>query len=64
MRTTLDLPEKLIKEAQKAVGANTKTQAIVLALTEAIQKRKSKKILELEGSLKYPYDYKSLRRKR
>jgi len=64
MRTSLDIPESLVEEAKQAVGAKTKTQAIVLALTEMIQRRKSRKVLELKGSLKARYDYKSLRRKR
>lgn len=64
MRTSLDIPESLVDEAKQVVGAKTKTQAIILALTEFIQRRKSRKILELKGSLQGPYDYKALRRKR
>ena len=64
MRTSFDIPESLVEEAKQAVGAKTKTQAIVLALTEMIQRRKSRKVLKLKGSLKSSYDYKSLRRKR
>jgi len=64
MRTSLDIPETLVEEAKQVVGAKTKTQAIILALTEFIQRRKSRKVLELEGSLRGSYDYKALRRKR
>ncbi|WP_232834939.1 type II toxin-antitoxin system VapB family antitoxin [Pleomorphovibrio marinus] len=32
MRTTLDIPEKLIKEAMKLTGAKTKSQLIREAL--------------------------------
>ena len=64
MRTSLDIPEPLLDEAKNASGAKTKTQAIVLALTELIQRRKSRKILELKGSMRGRYDYKALRRKR
>lgn len=38
-RTTLNLPDVLIRKAKKAIGVRTKTQAIVIALTEAIQSR-------------------------
>lgn len=64
MRTSLDIPELLVKEAQTVIGAKTKTQAIILALTELIQRRKSKRVLELKGSLTRPFDYKAQRRKR
>lgn len=64
MRTSLDLPEPLLTEAQQLIGAKTKTQAIILALTECIQRRKSRRVLELKGSLTHEYDYKSTRRKR
>ena len=64
MRTTLNLPPELIKAALEVTGAKTKTQAIVQALTEMVQKEKSRQVLELKGSLKAPYDYKKSRRKR
>ena len=64
MRTSLDIPESLVEEAKQVIGAKTKTQAIILALSELIQRRKSRKVLELKGSLASSYDYKALRRKR
>ena len=64
MRTSLDIPESLVEEAKKIVGAKTMTQAILLALTELIQRRKGRKVLELKGSLQRGYDYKALRQKR
>ena len=64
MRTSLNVPGTLVVEAQKLTGVKTKTQAIVLALTERIQRRKSRGILQLRGSLAHAYDYKVSRRKR
>ncbi len=64
MRTSLDIPQSLLEEAKKTIGAKTKTQAIIFALNEMIQRRRSRKILELKGSMKSPFDYKSLRHKR
>lgn len=64
MRTSLDIPESLLDEAKEAAGAKTKTQAIILALSEFIQRRKSRRLLELKGTLSGEYDYKSLRHKR
>ena len=38
MRTTLDLPEKLLNEAMKITHIDTKTGVIVRALEELIRK--------------------------
>lgn len=64
MRTSFDIPESLLSQAQQVIGAKTKREAVVIALTDLIQRRKSRKILELKGSLKGDYDYKELRQKR
>lgn len=64
MRTTLDLPQKLLEEARKTSGAPSKTQAIIIALEEMIQRKKSRSVLKLKGTLRRPFDYKTLRRKR
>ena len=64
MKTTYNIPDKLIQEAMKSSNATTKTQAIVIALSELIQRRKSADILKLKGTMKSDFDYKSSRRKR
>ena len=64
MRTSFDIPDSLILEAKQALGAKTKREAVVIALTDLIQRKKSRKILELKASLKGDYDYKALRHKR
>lgn len=64
MRTTFVIPEKLIAEAKKTAGVKTKTQAVILALEEFIQRRKSRRVLEFRGTLKSNYDHKPLRMKR
>jgi Arc/MetJ family transcription regulator len=63
MRTTMDIPESLLEEAKTAAGVKTKTQAVLIALTELIQRRKSRKIVELRGSMDSRYDHKAGRRK-
>ena len=40
MRTTIDLPENLVKEAMKACKVSTKTGVIILALKDLIRKSK------------------------
>lgn len=51
MRTTLDLPEDLIKETMEITGAKTKTEAIKRAMEEHINYVKRMKLLELKGSM-------------
>ena len=64
MRTTLDIPQDLLFEAMETLQVKTKTQAIITALRELVQRKKSRKILKLEGSLTKDYNYKENRRKR
>ncbi len=64
MRTSINISEELLEEAKKAAGVSTKSQAIIIALNEMIQRRKSRRILELKGSMAEDLDYKDARRKR
>ncbi len=64
MKTTLEIPRELLDQAQMVANVKTKTQAIIVALTEMILRRKSTDLLILKGSLKSNFDFKSLRRKR
>lgn len=64
MRTSMIIPQSLLEEACRVAGLRTKTQAVITALTEFIQRRRSRRILSLKGSLPRDFDYKSLRRKR
>ena len=48
MRTTLDLPAALMDEAQKVLGFKSKTDTVVLSLTELVRRRR---IEELRGLL-------------
>lgn len=50
MRTSMNIPEKLLKEAIKASGALTQTRAVVMGLEELIRKKKLNAILKLKGS--------------
>lgn len=51
MRTTLDLPEKLLVEALKASGARTKTQAIIWGLEALVKKKKYENLWNLRGKI-------------
>lgn len=64
MRTSMNIPADLLAQAKKVSGAKTKTQVVIQALEEFIQKRKIIELLDLKGSLKSDYDYKKLRKTR
>ena len=51
MRTTLDLPEDLLKKAMKKVGLNTKTAVIILALKELLRKETLASLKDFKGRL-------------
>ena len=51
MRATLNIPDELVKEAQKVTGAKTKTEAIVIALKEVVRKKKIEELLALRGKV-------------
>lgn len=51
MKTTLNIPEDLIKTAMSLSKRHTKTETIIIALHEFIRLKKIEKILEHEGKL-------------
>ena len=61
MRTTLDIPEKLIKEAMELTGAKTKSQLIKEALEDQIARIKRKRLITLKGTIDLDMDLDKLR---
>lgn len=61
VRTTLDLPENLIRKAMKAVHAKTKTQVIRLALEELIRKAKISQLKKFKGKVDLSIDLDQIR---
>ena len=61
MRTTLDLPEELLKEAMKATRINTKTKVIITALEELIRKSKISELKEFKGKIDLNIDLNHIR---
>jgi len=53
MKTTLNIPEDLIRKAMSLAKHRTKTEAIVVALQEYIRQKKVEKILEHQGKLEF-----------
>jgi Arc/MetJ family transcription regulator len=64
MRTTLALNEHLLDEVKTLSGAKTKKEAVEKAMTEFIQRRRSKKLLDLEGKVELAYSVEELIKRR
>lgn len=61
MRTTLDLPEALVREAMKVTETKTKTKVIIAALEDLIRKSKISDLKEFKGKLDLEIDMDSVR---
>ena len=61
MRTTLDLPEKLLNEAMKATHTDTKTAVIIKALEELVRKSKIADIKKYKGKIDLDIDLDEIR---
>jgi hypothetical protein len=53
MKTTLNIPEDLIKKAMSLSKHRTKTATVLVALQEYIRQKQIDKILEQEGKLQF-----------
>jgi len=56
MRTTIDIPEDLMKEAMKVTNSSTKTELIKTALKNIIQKNKIKSLKNYKGKIDLSID--------
>ncbi len=61
MRTTIDIPEDLIKEAMRITKSPTKTELIKKALYNIIQKNKIKSLKNYKGKIDLDIDLDILR---
>ncbi|MBM4306844.1 MAG: type II toxin-antitoxin system VapB family antitoxin [Deltaproteobacteria bacterium] len=64
MKTTLNIPEDLIKTAMSLAKHRTKTETVIIALREYIRKKKIEKILGQEGMLQFEDLWKETRHAR
>jgi len=64
MRTTLDLPEKLLGEALKPTQTHTKTGVIILALQELIRKAEIADLKKYRAKIELDIDLDVLRHRR
>jgi Arc/MetJ family transcription regulator len=63
MRTTLDLPVKLLEEARRALGFKSKTDTIVLALRELVRRQRLEELKALLGRVRLDVDMDRSRRR-
>jgi Arc/MetJ family transcription regulator len=63
MRTTLDLPDQLMEEAQKVLGFKSKTDTVVLSLTELVRRRRIEELKSLLGRVDLGIDLPRSRRR-
>lgn len=64
MRTTVDLPESLLDEAQRLCGVKTRTATLVLALQRLIDAKRIEDLRSLRGKLKLDIDLERSRKVR
>ena len=63
MRTTLDLPDDLLQEAQRLLGFKSKTDVVVLSLRELVRRRRLEGLKELLGDVTLDVDVPRSRRR-
>ena len=63
VRTTIDLPEKLVNEALKLTKIKTKTDLIKEALLNLIQKEKLKNLKSYRGKINLDIDLNAIRKR-
>ena len=63
-RTNIDLNDRILKEAGKLTQLKTKKEIVNYAMEELVKRLRRKKILELEGKVKWEGDLDEMRRSR
>lgn len=63
MRTTLDLPDRLVQEAMKASHQKTKTAVIIAALQDLVRKTRLQELRSFRGRVDLDVDLDALRKR-
>ena len=65
-RTSVDINMSLLEEALKLSGLATNKSVIDSALTEFVEKRRKKNLMDIKGQIEFAddYDYKQMRREK
>jgi Arc/MetJ family transcription regulator len=62
MKTTLEIDEKLLKEAMAATGQDTMRETIEVALKEVVARKKRERLTKLIGTMNLNLSLKDLKR--
>jgi Arc/MetJ family transcription regulator len=63
MRTTLDVPENLLNEAQRLLNFKSKTDTVIFSLRELIRRKRIEELKDMAGSIKLDVDLEKSRRR-
>ena len=63
-KTTLRLPEDLLEEVRQLAQVKTKTEAIIIALSEFSRQKKLQKLMNAGGSIPLQHTWKKTRHAR
>jgi hypothetical protein len=63
MRTTLDLPDSLVKQAMKVSHQRTKTAVIIAALQDLVRKARLQQLKAFRGKVAIDLDLETLRKR-
>jgi len=63
-RTNIDLNDRIVKEAGRLTHLKTKKEIVNYAVEELVKRLRRKKILELEGRVKWEGDLAEMRKSR
>lgn len=63
MRTTLDLPDRLMRDAMKASHQKTKTAVIIAALQDFVRRTRLQELRSFKGRVELAVDLDALRKR-
>jgi Arc/MetJ family transcription regulator len=63
MRTTLEIPDNLIEQAQKELGFKSKTDVVIYSLRELLRKKRIEELKEMSGKITLDIDIPKSRRR-
>lgn len=63
MRTTIDIPEDLLRDVEEVTGAATRREALIQALEEYLRRRRLQRVIDVAGTLDFDVDIRALRKR-
>ncbi len=64
MKTTMNIPEDLVKKTMQLSKSKTKTEAVITAMKEYIRRKKLEKIVGMAGELDFSGEWERARHER